>query len=180
MIYSTDRLIVRKWEESDTKDLFEYCSDPEVTKYLTFPTYRSKDDALARIHAMHQAYEQYCAGHKDTNIDFAIELKSEGKVIGSVGFVGYKSDVLELGYVVNPKYQGQGYMTEALKGMLQYIRKHNLAKRIEAKFDSDNAASGKVMEKAGMKFLEIRSKAICNNTNKHTDAIVYSILCESI
>ena len=41
ILYETDRLIIRKWEDEDYLDLYEYASDKEVTKYLTFKTYES-------------------------------------------------------------------------------------------------------------------------------------------
>ena len=174
MIYTTNRLIIRKWKEADAQDLYEYCSDSEVTKYLTFLTYTTMAEAVTRIKAMHQLY---CTGTKDAQIDFAIELKATGKVIGSIGFMGYnnKSETIELGYVLNPKFQGQGYMTESLKGMIAYIKDNEIALYIEAKCDTANKQSGKVMERAGMTYQGIRKGAGNYNSGNGVDVMVWSI-----
>ena len=49
VLYETERLIIRAWQKTDAEDLFEYASDLEVTKSLTFETYTSIKDAHKRI-----------------------------------------------------------------------------------------------------------------------------------
>ena len=82
IIFETERLIVREWEDKDYKDLYEYASDASVTRFLSFPTYISMETAVERI-----AYvkEQYSLGEMVN--DYCIELKEIGKVIGSIGIV---------------------------------------------------------------------------------------------
>ena len=56
ILYETERLIIRKWENKDYKDLYEYASDENVTKFLSWPTYVSLDDAVSRINFVKQQY----------------------------------------------------------------------------------------------------------------------------
>ena len=70
--YETERLIVREWEDKDYKDLFEYASNKEVTKFLHFKTYESEEDAKIRIATLKENYKT-----ENRYGELAIELKSE-------------------------------------------------------------------------------------------------------
>ena len=178
IIFETERLIIREWEMSDKEDLYEYASDPIVTKYLTFPTYTCLQDAVDRINYLKNQYND------DTQIrDYAIELKSINKVIGAIGVVSYLSTadgIAEIGYCMNKNFHGNGYMTEALLGYFKHIKSIGIAKRIEAKHDVENFKSGNVMKRAKMTFEGIRRKAGKNNLHNRHDLATYSILFEEI
>ena len=178
IIYETERLIIRQWEEKDYQDLFEYASKDIVTKFLCWPTYQEIQTAIDRINFLLEEYKQ----EKIEN-DYAIELKSEKKVIGSIAFMHYKSKSegsIEIGFVLNPNYQGKGYMTEALKGAFRYIKVKNIAKRIFSMHDVLNEKSGNVMKRAGMTFEGILRKEGSNNFHDRADMATYSILYEEI
>ena len=177
-IYETERLIIRQWEKKDYKNLYEYASLDEVTKFLSWPTYKDVQAAIDRINFLLEEYQK-----ESIENDFAIELKSENKVIGSIGFMHYSTKnegSIELGFVLNPNYQGHGYMTEALVGAFKYIKKQNIAKRITALHDTLNEKSGNVMKRAGMKFEGVLRKAGSNNFHSRHDLSIYSILDEEI
>lgn len=179
IIYETERLIVRHWKNEDYKDLFEYASEKEVTKFLTWSTYKDEQTAIERIEHLIEKYKL----NKVTN-DYAIELKEENKVIGSIGINNYSESaegVAEIGYVLSLNYQGKGYMTEALKGMFKFIKKSGFAKRIICQHDTLNVKSGNVMKRAGMTFEGVLRKAgEKNNTHSRYDLAQYSILDEEI
>ena len=176
--YETERLIVREWEDKDYKDLYEYASNDNVTKFLSFPTYTSLNDAMERINFVKQQYAEHLI-----TVDYCIELKETNKVIGSIGIVGYKEKnegEVEIGYILNPNYQGHGFMTESLIGIFKYIKQNNIAKRIVLKHDVENIKSGNVMKRAGMSFEGILRKAGKNNCHQRYDVAQYSILDEEI
>jgi len=184
IIYETERLVIRKWMLTDAADMFEYAADPEVGKYI-FPPHKTIEDSIERINDVFRRYGQadrYTM--PEDKIDFAIEHKSEQKVVGSISFSKYterSGGTAEIGYALGAKYWGNGYMTEAVKGMLSFIKKQGIAKRIEARHDTENVASGKVMERAGMKFEVIQKKPSgTNNLRGHGDSVLYSILAEDI
>ena len=181
ILYKTQRLIIRKWVGSDADDLFEYCSNPEITKFLRFQTYTSRNEAVERITKMHEIYKAHENGDKSECIDYAIALGD--KVIGSIGIVRQEptaGGIIELGYILNPKFQGAGYMTEALVGMFKYIKQNKLAMRIAARFNTLNPASGEVMKRAGMTYEGILRKAGEDNHCKRADMAIYSILIEEV
>ncbi|MBE5738781.1 MAG: GNAT family N-acetyltransferase [Clostridiales bacterium] len=178
ILYETDRLIVRQWEDKDYIDLYEYASDSDVTKFLSFPTYTSLEVAKTRIACVKEDYLK-----NEVLNDYCIEHKDMGRVIGSIGIVSYKQSnegEVQIGYVLNPKFQGYGYMTEALLGMFKYIKSQGIAKRIVLQHDVENIKSGNVMKRAGMTFEGVLRKAGKNNYHARYDVATYSILDEEI
>ena len=179
-ILETERLTLREWEQHDADDLFEICSDEITNIYVIYPLYKSIDDATARIAYCRARYQE---GIKCGDLDYAVVLKSENKVIGSFSMTGYSTTangVVEVGYQLNSKYFGKGYAPEMLKAVIEYLFKNNIVSRIFAKHDIENVNSGKVMKKANMTFEGILRKCISNNKNNRADCALYSILKEEI
>ena len=177
IIFETDRLILKQWQKKDYNDLFEYASDDRVSKYL-FPTYKTKQTAKDRINKLIAQYSE-----EFSNKDYAILLKSENKVIGSISLGSYSpkaGGIIMIGYSLNANYWGKGYATEAVKGAFKYIKANKIAKRIYAIHDVDNYKSGNVMKRAGMTQEGIMRKAGENAFHSRYDVALYSILEEEI
>ena len=178
-LYETERLVVREWCIDDAPEHFEYCSNEEVNKFMQFPLYRDISESHERIGAMRELY----AKGQLQECDWAVCLRETGKAIGSIGINSYSKDGngrVMIGYIMNPKFQNKGYMTETLKGMFRWVKEQEIAWRIVAVHDVENIASGKVMQKAGMMFEGISRMGTFNNMNERADAAVYSILWEEI
>lgn len=139
----TERLILRKFKEEDYKDIFEWASNPKVTRYLSYPTHKSLADSknIAKFWAD--------ASEKIDNYNWAIEL--DGKVIGNISVV--KHDELweaGIGWQIDAPYWNQGIMTEAATAVFDFLFHEVGFHRISAGHDTRNPASGKVMEKLSM------------------------------
>src|SRR5437868_4068915 len=115
-ILQTARLILRPLCPEDAADVFEYASDPEVTKHVRFPTHTSLQDTRAFLAASNDSQRK-----GDTMI-WALTLKSTNKAIGTCGFVSWarESRRVELGYALNRNYWGQGYVAEAAAAIVQH------------------------------------------------------------
>lgn len=177
IIYETERLIIKKWQKKDYNDLFEYASDDRVSKYL-FPTYKTKQTAKDRIDKLIGDYDDELS-----NKDYAVVLKNENKVIGSISLGSYSpkaGGTIMIGYALNANYWGNGYITEAVKGAFKYIKENKIAKRIYAIHDVENYKSGNVMKRAGMTFEGTMRKAGENVYHSRYDVALYSILEEEI
>lgn len=88
---NTERLIIRRFEENDWQDLYEYLSDDEVVKfepYEAFNLEQAKEETNYRI---------------TDNAFYAVCLKDNGKLIGNIYFCKGNFDIFELGYVFNKK-----------------------------------------------------------------------------
>lgn len=147
--FETERLKIRLFNENDVDDLYEYCSDDEVTKYLPFPTYKARQDAIDRINYCIQGYEKL-----EAPILWAIEYKEDKKLIGGIDFVKWDeaNNKAEIGYLLNRKYWNKGIMTEALKPILEFGFETMGLNRIQICCDERNVGSSRVMEKNGLKY----------------------------
>ena len=142
----TERLLLRPVTLDDAEAMFEYSSDEENTRY-TFPNKDLEEtkNIIARLFM----------GRPLGN--WGIELKENSKLIGSIDL--HKLDpVLKkaaIGYVVHKNYWNQCLATEALKEIIQLAFESLDMNMLVALHDVENPASGRVMEKAGMKFSHI-------------------------
>ncbi|MBP1616377.1 MAG: alanine acetyltransferase [Bacteroidetes bacterium] len=86
---------------------------------------------------------------------FAIVLKESNHLIGEIGFKGVPDEngEVEVGYGLdNEKWYGKGYMTEALKGLIQWAFTQESVLWVVADTDRVNVPSQKVLKKSGMLF----------------------------
>lgn len=143
-IVETERLLLRPVTLDDAEAMFEYASDRENTRY-TFPTNQCLVETKNNIA---QFYLANPLGR------WGIELKSNGKFIGTIDL--HKIDTVlkkaAIGYIINQKYWNQGLTTEANRAVIELAFEKIGMNKLTALHDKDNPASGKVMEKSGMRF----------------------------
>lgn len=172
----TERLILRRFEITDADDMFEnYASSDNVTKYMTWETHKDIDATKEYLQSLTKSYS-------DSKVfDWAIELKSENKVIGSIGAKKPDENLskIEIGYCIGEKWWNHGIVTEALKEIIRFLFEEVDVNRIEAYHDIRNPASGRVMQKCGMKFEGVLRQAYLFK-NGVADVYVYSILKSDI
>ncbi len=144
----THRLILRRFRIEDTHDMFEnWASDPEVTRYLTWPTHRDMTVTNAVLSDWIPRY-----GDGDY-FNWAIEERTSSRTIGniSVVYLDTETESAEIGYCLSRAFWGRGIMPEALRAVSDYLFDTVGLKRVFARHDVRNLKSGRVMEKAGMK-----------------------------
>jgi len=168
----TERLILREFEEKDADAVFRnWASDDAVTKYLTWPTHRTVADSAG--------YMQFCVNsyREPDSYQWGIVLKETGELFGNISVVKLNEDIdaAELGYVIGRSFWGNGYMAEAVKAVIAFLFDEVGANRISARHDPDNPNSGRVMQKAGMKY-EGTLRQCDRNNRGIVDCAVYSIL----
>ena len=172
-VLETERLVLRKFNNNDADDLYEYCKDPEVTKYLIFETYENIETAQDRIDFLQAKYAQ------EKMLCWAIVEKYSKKVIGSIDLCNIcdKDKKAEAGYVLNREYWNRGYMTECLKRVLDYAFNELGLVRVYAKCIISNIASETVMKKTGMSFEGVEKKSVYIK-GKYYDVKQYAITDE--
>ena len=167
----TNRLNLRLFALDDTEAMFRnWASDDEVTKFLSWPTHSNISITEKIVLGWIDAYNE------DDFYHWAIELKNSGEVVGGITVVN-KSDQnerCEIGYCIGKDFWGQGITTEALKRVMDFLFNEVGYHRIEALYDTANAASGRVMEKAGMKYEGIRYGYMKNKNGKFVDCETYA------
>jgi len=141
-LIETSRLLIRPFAASDADDLYEYLSDP-VT-YVFEPGQPISREEAGKLAS------QRAAG----TIFWAVVLKQENKLIGHLYFEPLEPRewlTWELGYIFNPKYQRQGYASEAAGALVGHAFAQFHAHRIMARCNPENTASWKLLEKIGFR-----------------------------
>ena len=153
---TTERLRLRPMRERDAEDMYRYACRGDVTAFLLWSPHPSKEYTREYLRYV----EERCS--LGDFYDFAVEEKESGHMIGTCGFTSLDPthDAGEIGYVLNPEYQGKGYATEAAREMLRFGFSVLGLHRIEARFMKGNEASRHVMEKLGMRFEGYRRDGI--------------------
>ena len=172
----TERLILRRAVMADAEPMFRnWASDPEVTKFLTWPTHESMDVSifLAETWAREAEKEDY--------YQWMIVLKDRGEPIGSISVVDMSDriDKAEIGYCIGKAWWGMGVMSEALSAVIAYLFREVGFNRIEARHDANNPASGGVMKKCGMVY-EGTARQAGRNNQGICDICSYGILREDL
>ena len=168
----TPRLILRRAVREDAESMLRnWASDPEVTKFLTWPTHDSI--AVTRM-VLTDWVAQY--QHSDY-YQWMIVLKEIGEPIGSISVVRQNDRVeeAEIGYCIGSKWWHRGIMSEALAAVIRYLFTEVGMNRIAARHDPNNPHSGGVMRKCGMIY-EGTNRACDRNNQGICDAAQYAIL----
>ena len=170
----TPRLVLRPFVREDAQAMFDnWASDPAVTKFLSWPAYRSVEDAHSILNVWLENYE------KPDFYQWAIVLKELNQPIGSISVVNSddRVDMVEIGYCIGRNWWGRGIMPEALSAVMVYLFDEVGMQRIEAGHDPDNPASGAVLRKCGLQYEGTLRRRIRSNRGI-TDVAWYSILKE--
>ena len=147
-VLETERLILTKITEEHAEDMYEYSCDPDVTRYLTWSCHASVGQTQRYIKLLQKKYAD------GTFNDWGVVLKETGKFIGTCGYTSFDFEEAqaEMGYVLAKPYWGKGYAAEAVKCAMKYAIDNFGIKGFHAKHMEGNDASGRVMQKCGMKF----------------------------
>ena len=146
----TDRLVLRRYVDEDAGAAFKnWTSDPEVTKFLTWPVHPSEEVSRKVIEDWINRYIEKNYYH------WAIVLKENGEEpIGDIAAVGIEENIaaVQIGYCIGRTWWHQGITSEALNAVIDFFFNVVDVRRIEARHDTRNPNSGKVMKKCGMMY----------------------------
>lgn len=167
----TGRLLLRRMEMSDAKDLFDYSRDPQVALHVLWDAQKNISESRAYIKCM---LRKYRAGDPAS---WCIVRRDQGRVVGTIGYMWFQpeNNAAEVGYSLARDCWNQGFMTEALQAVLRYSFEEMGINRIEAQHEVGNPASGAVMRKCGMAH-EGTLRSRLYNKGRYVDVELYSIL----
>lgn len=170
-VLETPDLILRKPAMKDAKDIFCYASDPEVARYVLWEPHRNLAETRSFVRFLRSRIR---AGYPSS---WVVVLKQTGTVIGTIGFIWYSETnrSAELGYSFSREYWNRGYATQALGAVIDASFTSLPLNRLEAQHDVRNPASGRVMEKCGLRQEGILRDRIVNK-GEYVDAALYAIL----
>jgi len=175
-VIKTKRLILRTPLLSDAEAIFRtYAADDRVTRYLTWTPHRSVEGVKDFICSVLKELES------GQILNWVILRTKDKTLLGNIGVRLVETFMVEVGYVLGQAYWRQGYMSEALGAVIDFIfQSRPKIERIQAFCDYENPASARVMEKCEMRREGLlRHFIICPNiSDKARDAYLYSIIRE--
>jgi ribosomal-protein-alanine N-acetyltransferase len=149
-IIETERLILRPFEQSDLDDFYEYARVDGVGEMAGWKHHENKEKSQSIL-------DLFITEDKT----FAIVLKENNKVIGSLGVEEYGMEQAlseffdyqgrEIGYVLSKDYWGKGLMPEAVKAVIDYLFNVQKLDFLTCGYYEFNNQSKKVQEKCGFK-----------------------------
>ena len=147
----TERLLLRKFQSADIPLAYQnWTSDDKVTEFLRWPTHGD-------ISVTERVVADWVSRSAEPDFyQWAIVLKETDEPIGAMGYgpscncnLPAREGEPLIGYWVARPYWNQGICTEALRLMINHIRKTTKIKSLISGHFVDNPASGRVMEKCG-------------------------------
>ena len=171
--FATERIYVRPLQKSDAQSMLEYHSDPQVTRYIPWPTRN-----LEQVREALDKYITYITLEKEGDyLMLGFFRKEDNQLLGQINAM-YRSEehqLAEFGYVINPRFAGQGLATEAVKEMISQIFKTGKFHRVIARMDARNNSSARLCERLGLR-LEAHHLQDDWFKGEWTDTYIYAIL----
>lgn len=162
VILRTERLSLRRFRIDDAYEMFEnWAADEEVAKYTLWIPNKTVEETKQFVLGCVEKYQF------DDYYHWAIIYEDTNKLIGSIS-ISSINDYLRtcnVGYTICREYWNKGVATEALRKVLEFMVNIVGMEKIFAYHDIKNTASGRVMQKCGMKYIK-RKKKIFLNTKK--------------
>lgn len=153
-VLETPRLRLRRPTQADAPAMFSrYASDPDVTKYLSWPTHRSPEVTRAFVTWDEDQWRRWPAS------SYLIFRHDDGTLVGGTGLSYEAIDRVATGYVLARDAWGQGYATESLGAMVSLASMLGLP-RLHSVCHVDHIASSRVLEKGGFAFTGIAERAV--------------------
>jgi RimJ/RimL family protein N-acetyltransferase len=163
----TERLRIRHLTADDWQDVHAYTSDPGVMTYLPEEVMTEEQTRQFIATSMSEEAQAY-----------AVELRAEDRLIGHINFhPWFAPRIYEIGWVFHPRYQGQGYATEAAGALLRYGFESLRVHRVIATCQPENTPSSRVMEKLGMQ-REAHFRKCIYRDERWWDEYLYALLEE--
>lgn len=143
--FETDRLVLRPLRLDDSSDMFEYTSDPRISRFLNWHPHREVEESGAWISSKLKR-------PKPDDLLFGVGIRDSGKLIGTVRAYRFdaSAESCEISYVLNPSLQGCGYMGEALRRLIDICFEEMGIGKVIARIDEENSASAHVARRLGM------------------------------
>ncbi len=148
MTFTTERLMLRPWEEADAESLYEYAKDTSVGPIAGWPVHESVKNSLEIIKNVLSADETY-----------AVCLKSDNRAIGSVGLIPPSlshtkpaESEYEVGYWIGVPFWGNGYIPEAVHEIQRHAFEDLGAAALWCGYYDGNEKSKRCMEKCGFAY----------------------------
>ena len=144
----SERLVLRRFKDSDLDLFVAYRNDPEVARYQSWDSFDERE-ARAFIREVGSAQP----GVPGEWFQFAIESKETGGLVGDCALQvdGQEPCRAEIGFTLAREHQGKGFASEAVSRLLDYAFEKLSLHRVVAIADCRNGPSWALLERIGMR-----------------------------
>lgn len=157
MIFETERLILRPWQEDDAESLYEYAKDPRVGPMAGWPVHTSVENSRDIIKSVLSADETY-----------AVCLKEDNRAIGSIGLIpptqshtNAAEDEIEIGYWIGVPFWGKGLIPEAVRRLQEHAFVDLNCSAMWCGYYDGNEKSRRCQEKCGFVYHHTEENKPC-------------------
>ena len=141
-VLESERLILRRFKQSDAKEIYEGYVNQEGFLYYAHKEKRTLEEEINSLKGIDAKYE------KNDYYNWLITLKENNKIIGAINLKADDyNESLEFNYAIDDRCKGNGYMTEALKLIKDYCFNELNVNRLYGGCEINNIGSKRVMEK---------------------------------
>lgn len=172
--FSTERLVIRMPRPGDGKAVYDsiMASINELKPWLSFAQKeQSEQDVELNIR------QSYISFLKRDDLRLLVFLKETGEFIASSGLhrIDWSIPKFEIGYWIDSRFSGKGYMTEAVKGITDFALNELNARRIEIRCDEKNVKSRAIPERLGYTLEGIlKNNSLTPDTNELRNTCIYA------
>lgn len=171
-LLKTERLLLRRHVIEDVEPLYQnFGQDPEMFKYSGWNPYATQEAAEETVRQFIDSYEN------EHFYGWAIE--HDGRLIGTVGAYDFEPETgsIEIGCSIERASWNKGFAGEAVKAVTEYLMKQEDISCVKAWCAADNVGSRTIMERAGMKQVNIEKDAL-EIDGKTYDKLNYELICD--
>lgn len=164
---TTPRVLLRPWEAGDLAPYAKVCADREVMKFIADGAPMSLEMTRLEIEKTNASWRKWHYGA------FAVECRTSGAFLGSVGFARHDffpgvSPCVEIGWRLTRRAWGKGVATEAARAALDWGQNHRRLAKVFCFCQADNRASRRIAAKIGCEQVD---RVVAPNYQR--DVIVY-------
>ncbi len=141
--FETPRLRLRRPRPDDAEAIFAYASDPAVTRLMDWPTHATVETSRRFLDFCEKGWTS------GTEFTWLLTRPPSDRAVGAIA-CRPKGEGVEFGYVLHRDAHGLGLATEASCALVGWLKSRPRVGRVEATCDVENAASARVLEKAGL------------------------------
>ncbi|WP_280818640.1 GNAT family N-acetyltransferase [Paenibacillus ihuae] len=174
----TDRLKLRSFTLQDAGSMYmNWINDPEIQRNYGEPVYES----IALVEELLQKWILFYA--REDFYRWAVILKDMETCIGQIAFYHVDSEhhQADIEYCIGQAFQNEGYASETLRAVIQYIFAHTRLHRLQAYHRGRNTVSGMVLKKANMKYEgTLKESFYYSDTGEYDDKHYYGIVKGSV
>lgn len=138
-LFKTERLIIRRFKESDAAALYDYFEKPRVNCFMD-----------EKLNTVEEAKAEVLKRSKDVS-QYAVCLPDDTLIGNIFAFSEYDGDSYNVGWNLNSKYEGKGFAKEAAEGLLNYLFTEQNARRIYCYVEEDNERSQALCKRLGLR-----------------------------